>query len=158
MSGRGYYKVRDVGTLNAAQAELITACGGPLEAAKKCGVGKSVLQAASDPDQNKRFLSTKTVMELEAACGQPIVTRFLAGERACIVEPVKCHSRRPLAMVMGSITSETGELLSAAAKDVAAGSLTVANASLIIDETDDLLCAVVELRVACRDKLESEAA
>lgn len=158
MTGRGYYKQRDVGTLNAAQAELITACGGPSEAAKKCSVGKSVLQAASDKDQDKRFLSTKTVMELESACGKPIVTQFLAGERGCIIEPVQCKSRRPLALVVGNITAQTGELLSAAAHDVSSGNLTMVNAATIIDETDDVLCAVIELRAACRAKLESGTA
>lgn len=155
MSGRGYYKQRDRGTLNAAQAELIAACGGPLAAAKKCSVGKSVLQAASDKDQEKRFLSTRTVLELEAACGKPIVTEYLAGERACIVEPVQCKTRRPLALVMGNITSQTGELLSAAALDVQAGNLTQANAATILEETDDVICALVELRAACRAKIES---
>jgi hypothetical protein len=151
MSARGYYKARDVGTLNAAQAELIAACGGPSEAAGKCSVGKSVLQAASDKDQSKRFLSTRTVVELEAACDQPIVTRFLAAERGCIVEQVRRSSSRPLALILGKITSEFGELLTAAAIDAANGKLTKGSAAILLDETDDVICALVDFRAKCRE-------
>jgi hypothetical protein len=97
-------------------------------------------------------------MLLEAHCHDLIVTRYQAAEQDCIVEPVKVIHGEPLSMILGRITAQTGEMLSAGARDVEKGELTRANAASVLRETDDVLAATVELRVAAREVLESDAA
>ncbi len=150
---RGFYKARVHGTLKAAEAALVDACGGVTTKASR--VGKSVLQQATDPDAPQRHLALDVVADLERACGKPIVTQFLAQELGCIVEPLPRTSAEPVAVVVGRITEETGQLLGAAAHDVREGTLTRANASAILRETDDLLAAMIELRAAARAVLEA---
>jgi hypothetical protein len=152
----GFYKRRVHGTLKAAEAALVEACGGIN--ARVTRVGKTVLQAATDPDQPARHLALDVVADLERHCGKPIATRFLAGELGCVVEPVPCLLEEPVAVVVGRITKETGELLAAAASDVARGTLTRANAAMILRETDDVLAALVELRSGARAVLEGGGA
>lgn len=156
MSGRGYYKARVPGTLKDAQAALIAACGGPVAAAEKCRLGKSVLQIATDADHPTRNLPVDVVECLEAACGDPIVTRYLAISQNCLVEPVHCDSIDPLAVVVGRVTAETGDVLSAAARDVQAGRLTRANAIGVLKETDELVAALIALRTEARAVVEAQ--
>lgn len=156
MSERGYYKTREPGSLKEAEAQLVGACGGPVAAAEKCSVGKTVLQQASDMDHPRRHLQLPVVAQLEKACGKPIVATFLAAELGCIVEPVCDRCIDSLPVVLGRITSEMGELLSAAAKDVQAGTLSRTNAANVLRETEDVFAAVMKLRQAARAVMEPE--
>jgi hypothetical protein len=154
MSVRRYYKVREPGTLKAAEAALIAACGGPVAAADKCSVGKTVLQQASDADHPTRHLSLPVVAQLERACGKPIVTSFLAAEQGYVIEKIGDQNLDALPVCIGRITSEMGELLSAAALDMRAGRLSHANATLVARETDDVIAALLILRAGARRVME----
>lgn len=154
MSARGYYKRREAGTLKGAEADLVAACGGPVAAARMCRVGKTVLQQASDPDHPNRHLALPVVADLEWACGQPIVSRFLAGDLGWVLEKPGVISLDTLPVAIGRITSEMGELLSAAAMDVRAGALSRANAAHVLRETEDVLRAVMLLRAEARAVME----
>jgi hypothetical protein len=156
MSARGYYKPRPPGTLKAAEAALIAACGGPVAAQDKCSVGKTVLQQASDCNHPRRHLSLPVVMELEAACDKPILSAFLVLARGCLVEPVKALAVEPMPMALGRITKEMGELLSAAAMHMQHGTLTRAHAQTILRETDDVVAALLPLRAIARQMIETE--
>lgn len=156
MSARSYYKARVPGTLKGAEAALIEICGGPMLAANKCRIGKTVLQLASDTDHPDRHLAVDVVADLEAAAGDPVVSRFLALERGFLLEPIRVSAREPLAVVVGRVTSETGDVLSAAARDVQAGKLTRANAIGVLKETDELNAALIELRSEARAVVEAK--
>jgi hypothetical protein len=151
---RGYYKARTPGTLKAAEAQLIAANGGPVAAAEKCTVGKTVLQQASDIDHPKRHLSVPTVIQLERACGQLFVTSFMAAEQGHMVEAVANVSLDSLPVCIGRITTEMGELLSAAALDMRAGALSHANAAIVLRETDEVIAALMTLRAGARAVME----
>jgi hypothetical protein len=146
MSVRRYYKDREPGTLKAAEAALIAACGGPVAAAGKCSVGKTVLQQASDGDHPTRHLSLPVVAQLERACGKPIVTTFLAAEQGFVLEKLGPVNLAELPVIIGRITTEMGELLSAAALDMRSGQLSRANAAIVRRETDDVIAALLILR------------
>lgn len=156
MTARGYYKTRMPGSLKDAEASLVAACGGPVLAASKCRIGKSVLQIASDGDHPSRHLPLDVVIELEACCGDPIVTRFLALELGYLVEPIHAEAIDPLAVVVGRVTAETGDVLSAAARDVQSGKLTRANAIGVLKETDELVAALIALRTEARAVVEAK--
>jgi len=152
MTGRGYYKQRVPGTLKGAEAALVSACGGPAAAAKVhgVGVGKTTIHKASDADHPDCHLNLQAVMVLEAHCGLPLVSSFLLAERGILVDVGSACCSDPLAVVVGRITTEVGELLSAAARDVAANKLTRANAINVLRETEDVCPAVLQLRALAR--------
>jgi NTP pyrophosphatase (non-canonical NTP hydrolase) len=66
-------------------------------------------------------------------------------------------SHQSLPIILGRVTSEMGELLSAAAKDMQTGTLTATNAATVLDETDDVVAAVLQLRAEARARLARKA-
>jgi len=61
---------------------LITECRGLESAASACRIGKSQLARACDPnDPDRTYLPVDVVADLEAYCGSPIVSEWLAGLR-----------------------------------------------------------------------------
>lgn len=150
-------KPRKPGSLKQACALLVERCGGQGVVAGiwKCSAQNVARMTDSDNAQNPPRIDQLLV--LEALCREPIVTRYMAGEINCIVEPIDCPSHVPLAFAMGTITKETGEMLSAAAQAMATGTLTQINAATVLRETDDVMRGLVEVRGACRDVLNGSA-
>ena len=151
------YKPRKPGSLKEACARLVERCGGQTAAAGLLGCKQQHVARMTDEEHPKTLMSVPQILRLQKHCGARIVTDFMAAEQDSIVEPVHCDGHQPLAMVMGKITSETGELLSAAAQALAHGSLTRAHAATVLRETDDVIGPLVTLRTACREKLEGGA-
>lgn len=150
-------KPRKPGSLKEACALLVQRCGGQGVVAGiwKCSAQNVARMTDSDSPQHPPRLDQ--ILVLEGLCREPIVTRFMAGELNCIVEPVHCASKEPLAFVMGKITKETGEMLSAAAVALKEGKLTPVHAAIVLRETDDVLPGLIEMRVACLDVLNGGA-
>jgi len=151
------YKPRQPGSLKQAIALLVEKCGGQTAVAGLWKCSPQNVARMSDDGSPQNPPRIDQILILEALCREPVVTRFMAGEVNCIVEPVNCGIREPLALIMGKITSETGELLSAAAMSVASGRMTPANAAIVLRETDDVVCALVDLRGDCRAVLKGGA-
>lgn len=63
---------------------LIVACGGLEEAATACRLGKSQLSNAQNVNQDS-FLPIDVVAELEAYCGEPIISRALFESRPSVL-------------------------------------------------------------------------
>lgn len=146
------------GSLKQACKRLVDCCGGLKVAAALWGCKSQNVSRMLDDDHAQNPPRVDQVALLEARCGQPIVSTFLAAQLNCVVEPITCRSGEPLALVMGRITKETGEMLSAASLAVTAGRLTPTNAANVLRETDDVVCALVELRAQCREVLAQVAA
>lgn len=141
------------GSLNEAVTQLVDACGGQKVAASLWGcTSQHVSRFCSDND--KATPRVDQIILAESYCKIPIVTRFMASEQSCIVEQVRSGVRRPLALVLGNIASQHGELFGAAAMDLQNGCLTKANAAIILHESDDVIYAVAELRDGCRATIE----
>jgi hypothetical protein len=147
------YKIRKPGSMKEAVALLVERCGGQKVAAALWKCSPQNVARLTDCD-HKSLPRVDQVLLAESHCKDPIVTRFLASAQSCIVEPVRGGQQRPLAMVLGNITSQYGELLSAAAIDLCAGNLTKINAANILHESDDVIRAVIELRGGCRARLD----
>jgi hypothetical protein len=150
------YKPRKPGSLKEACALLVERAGGQKTVATLLRCSAQNVARMTD-DDHKQLLRADQVLLLEATVKDPIVTRFIAGVQNCIVEPVQCDHAEPLPFVMGRITKETGEMLSAAAQAVSTGKLTATNAAMVLRETDDVVCALAQLRAACRETLDGEA-
>lgn len=150
-------KLRKPGSLKEACARLVARGGGQTKVAALWGCSPQNVARMTDSDSNQNPPRLDQVMMLEALCRDPIVTSFMAAELGCIVEPVACGPHKPLAFVLGNITKETGEMLSAAAQAVGAGNLSPVNAATVLRETDDVLRGLVELHAACREVLSGEA-
>lgn len=69
---------------------LIEACGGLLEAAEACRVGKSALADYQNP-HGEGFMPADVIADLEADCGQRIYSRalFEEGSDACEARDLK---------------------------------------------------------------------
>lgn len=150
------YKPRKPGSLKEACAELVARCGGQTQVAKiwKCSAQNVARMTDDGNAQNPPRIDQ--IVVLEALCREPIVTRYMAAAQNCIVEPVRVAAHESLPIVVGRITSETGQLLSAAARDIQAGRLTATNAAAVLRETDDVIGAIAQLRAEARAILQEE--
>lgn len=148
------YKPREAGSLKQAVAQLVEACGGQKVVAGFLSCSAQHVVRMTDDDHPKTEMRLGQVLLLQGQCGQRIVTEYLAAEQGCIVEQLDLGSRHhSLPIILGRVTSEMGELLSAAAKDVQGGTLTATNAATVLDETDDVVAAVLQLRAEARATL-----
>lgn len=150
-------KPREAGSLKLAVLELVNACGGPKVVASLLGCSAQHVARMTDDAHPKTEMSLSRVLVLQSVCGQRIVTEYLAAEQGCIVEQMHLGAHQSLPIVLGRVTSEMGELLSAAAKDVQGGTLTATNAATVLDETDDVVSAVLQLRAEARATLAKKA-
>jgi hypothetical protein len=154
MSPRTFIKPREAGSLKDAVAALIEACGGVSKV--RCRVKKTVLQEYADNDKPARHMPLDIVQHLEAQCGNPIVTRFLALSNNCLLEQAGDQAREPTSIVLGRMTEDQGRILAAAAEDVRDGKLTRTNAEIVLRATDDMVPALIELRAAARAAIVGE--
>ena len=88
---RRFNKPRTPGSLKEAFADLIAACGGVDRVADLLGKRKTQVYRYTDEAEEDSEMKPSQVRILETACGQPIVTTFLAAEQKCLllrVEPL----------------------------------------------------------------------
>lgn len=71
---------RDYLAIRQAERDLVTACGGPSNAARHTRISQQAISRclSADEEHALRFLPIDVVADLEAACGQPIVSRAVA--------------------------------------------------------------------------------
>lgn len=151
------YKPRPPGSFKDAFAALVTRCGGQKAVAALLGCSAQNVARMTDADFPKSSPRLDQVILLEKHCGARIVSDWMAAEHGCVIEQMHTALHESLPIMLGRITSEMGELLSAAARDVQAGTLTRTNAANILRETDGVVGAVLTLRAAARDMLEENA-
>jgi hypothetical protein len=94
----------DYAALKAATRQLVSAAGGGNEAAKATRVGQQVLSGYGSlaPEHRDRFAPLDVVADLEAECGQPIVTRKLAALNNCLLVQL------PTGPGHGAVTERSG--------------------------------------------------
>jgi hypothetical protein len=146
------YKPRQAGSLKQAVSGLVDACGGQTQVAVLLNCSAQHVARMTD-DGNKAEMRMAQVVLLELKCGRRIVTEYLAAEQGCIIEQIKPSAPAALPIIVGRITTEFAELLSAAAKDCQAGRLTAVNAANVLSETDDVVSAIITLRAQAREVL-----
>ena len=127
---------RAPGTLKQAYRDLITGCGGFEAAALKVRVSVSQLNRYTDPtiDREDVHMPSDIVAALEAHCGRPIVSGWLAqavGFRLVAVEPSEPSGLHDL--VTASIDA-TSTLTKTSLASLAAGAVTPTQAGKIRHE------------------------
>jgi hypothetical protein len=154
------YKPRPPGSLKAAASALITANGGARAVAGLLGTSESVVTRWGDPsDENLgRHMPVHRAVELEARCGEPHVTRFIAAEAGFLLLALPPAAAVPgcagdwntgIARTLEGSATLAGVL----AADVADNGI-IDTPGLAIDRLDDLLALLGQVRqdlVAIRD-------
>ena len=74
----GRIKGRTPASLKDAYSQLVDACGGDVRAANIAQRSKSQIQRYTDEAEPDQHMPAPVILSLEAACGEPFVTRFLA--------------------------------------------------------------------------------
>jgi hypothetical protein len=130
---RGPYKRPEAASLKEAVADLVKACGG-LE--KVSAIIEDRLQRKLSTTQIARYydkelpqtaMPVDIVRLLEGACGQNIVTGFIAMDTGAVIVPVqRDHSRQECLQHLSSVLRETGSLSSEACANLADGQLSPA--------------------------------
>lgn len=128
--------VRELGTLDAA--------------ATVCRWGKSALAEACDLSHGERTLPIDVVADLERVCGEPVVTRVLAGLSGHVLLPVRGAS--------GPEASAIAHVLAGAAGLGAKFAAAMDDARVSAAERQGLKDALLALHTACADGLAALAA
>jgi len=119
---RGPSRPRPPGTLKAAVAALIDACGGQQRAAELCRVGKSQLgrYTLDDcPDQ----IPADVIECLEAIARDPVVTRYLASRANHALLALEPLTHATYSVLLSNIGKEGGEFFAEAALALVDGRL-----------------------------------
>lgn len=133
----GAVKPRPAGTLKAAVSELIDAVGQHDRAGEICEVSKGQVQRWTDPDGEAadRYPGVQKIRALEAAAGEPIVTRFLAAEAGYVLVKPEGVSTQSLPLLTSLLAGEIGDVLRAIADGTADdGKLDAREAGRLADE------------------------
>lgn len=146
---RGLQKIRRPGSLKEAEAELVQACGGQSASAEFARVGKSQLARYTDDsgDNETVHMPADIVEVLERACGEPIVTRFLAAASGHVLidcDPIALA--KPYPVLLSAIGRDSGELFAECAKALADGTLRADERGRVKRELNQLLHAAACFR------------
>lgn len=153
----GFVKPRPAGTLKDAILALVERLGGAIRAGEIAEVTKGQVQRWTDPDSDNAavFPSAGKVRLLEAAAGEPVVTRFLAAEAGFVLVPASGEMGPALPVLAALAAGEFGDVLRAIADGTAGdGALSPAEAGRVIKEIDEALAALAAARAfaaAARD-------
>jgi hypothetical protein len=141
---RAPYKRREPGSLKEATARLITACGGQRKAAELVRVKATQIASYSDSDAkfDRVFMPVDIAAVLEAHCGAPIVTRYLALARGALVIDLPKAGDGPYSEKLARMASEGGQTFAAGARAISDGKITLREARTAKAEAIELASAV----------------
>jgi len=140
-----YLPARDYFGLKAASRALVEHNGGATDAAAITRADQPNIsrQVGNDMD---RFLAIDCVADLEAACGEPIVTRKLAEFADCLLIPVPRGARGDvLASEAATVTQEFGKLLTDFGAAVRDGSIHGREAVRVLEDIRELMTGLATL-------------
>lgn len=152
----------DYAGLKAATRQLLKATGGGNEAAKATRVSQQVLSGygSGGDEHSERFAPADVIADLEAECGQPIVTRKLAELANCLLVQLP-HGAGNSAITerSGRSAHEFGEVMSgvfaALAND---GLITPDEAPPILNDIRELMLELAGLAEAVKAATVQERA
>lgn len=144
------YKPRGLATLKQAEDALVEANGGQVKSADLAGLSKGrIFQYTDDSEANaKHHMPVHVVRILEAACGEPIVTAFLAAEARCaLLRLAPLGAPANWVKVTGKVAAEAAAVLGAIAKALKDDQrVDAAEAARILVELDEALAVYAGLR------------
>lgn len=145
------YKIRARGTLKEATQRLVTACGGLKAAAEGTRVStQSLFRYTDESEENRdRFVPVDIVRQLEARCGLPVVTEFLAHAAGVgLTQASGPVTAGDVAVQVATAAREAADVFAAAAVGLADGTVTAPEAGAMVGEIDEALAAFALLRSA----------
>jgi len=133
-------------TLKAATVRLVQANGGLAKSAHRVGISRSRLQELIDP-KHRAFLDVNHVLTLELACGEAIVTGFLAHEQGAeLLTLPRSHADHRLNITMARIGEALAQLFASYERAVADNRIDRRSVPKLIENVDDALSRLTELR------------
>lgn len=144
MTGPRYLPGRDYHALKAATRQLVDYAGGGNRAAQVSRLGQSEYSRGGSltPDNAERFLPIDVVADLEAATGQPVVTRLLAEFCDCLLIELPKGDAGVLAAEAGLSAQRFGELMAEYGKAIADGSIDAREAPEVLRHIRQLMVAL----------------
>lgn len=140
-----------VEALKAATRRLVKACGGQEACALIPGIGRERHQYFSEAGSiahPKVLLRWNEVALMEADCGQPILTDFMARltDHRLVPLPAIVRSRNPLGKITGEAMKETSEVFARLGKFLDDGVLSAAEGKSLDREIDQAIVKLMALR------------
>ena len=141
----------DYAALKAATRKLLAAAGGGNEGAKATRVGQQVLSSYGSlgAEHAERFAPIDVIADLEAECGQPLVTRRLAELSNCLLVPL------PIADGFDAVSRQTmrsaqeyAELIASVMAAKADGRIDAGEARRLLADIRDLMVELAGLAEA----------
>ena len=142
--------------IKAATRDLVAVCGGP----KRCeGITRGTSSRFSEygAPQIDACIRADQIADLEAECGQPIVTRVLADMAGFDLMP-RHAADKPETMhrMLADLIAVAGSMESDMAAALADGRITVSEAKRISEEASALIDRLQSLRAALKPKVVNQ--
>lgn len=146
--GHGVVKPRPAGTLKGAITALADALGGHVRTAEIAECSKGHVQRWTDPDGETAGTSPPVhkVRLMEAAAGDPIVTRFLAAEAGFALIPLNGAGASTIAVLSALAAGGAADLWRATADALGDGVIDAREAGDIVRAADASLQAIGAVR------------
>lgn len=160
MSPARFLPKRDYFGLKAATRNLVVRNGGGNEAAVQTRVGQQALDryGSTSCEHADRFSPIDVIADLEAACGDPVVTRKLAELSGHVLVPVPVASRcdSVIDIVTAKAVATLGNLLTEIAEAKADGKITGEEAAALKPMVADLVVKFLRLDLQLDAVIETE--
>lgn len=149
-------KPRDLGKVKDVVTRLVSACGGIKSAAAVDGVrvGKTEMGRYTCDDQFKgsHFMPVDVVLALEAHCGAPIVTEYLAAEAGAVLLRIPREVTGKWLAEITRLTDERADVVRAICEALDGdGAIDAREAGRAIKEIDEDMAVLASLRARLAD-------
>lgn len=145
---------RDYKGLKMAFRELVSMVGGVQRAAHVTRVDKARISLYCNPNSTQ-FAPMDVVADLEAECGDYVVTRFLAGlAHLELMQRPRGRAIDCVASGIKALSRDAADAVSAMAQAAVDGEISPEEADEIIRETQDLMRSASEVEAHMRRVLE----
>jgi hypothetical protein len=151
----------DYAGLKAATRQQIATNGGPVEAARSTRVGHQDLSRYGSlaEDHDERFIPADVIADLEAECGQPIITRKLAELSGHLLVPVPrvALSGTFLGAITAATLKETSDVFVALGDSLGDGQISTGDAERINREIDEAMAKLAALKLQVQAEARAKA-
>jgi hypothetical protein len=151
---------RDYVLVKLAVRDLINACGGARRASEHTRVRQPQLDRYASLDKPDELMPADVVADLEAYCGQPIVSRALAELMGFVLEPVPRAIRTGMTLgrISGQAMKETADVFARLGDMLSDGVLTKVEGRSLQSEINEAVEKLLTLKHQVREDAEREGA
>lgn len=146
----GRIKGRTPASLKEAYSQLVDACGGDVRAATIAQRSKSQIQRYTDEAEPDSHMPPPVFMAMEAACGEPFVSRFTALASGYVLLSTAPADNSPLSQDLAAVGREMARLFEEVGGAMADGIVEAPEAAQIearaMDGINALVSVIAETR------------